>query len=133
MKKLILCFLSLLMTSLSFAQNIVVNNQTNYPNKDQASKIAVQWANSAKDIQECNKALIYDLKLNPSSIQVLIQPGMNELSIPKSAKHFRVLVWSKGKRIPNLLTNWVDVIPNKTYSLLQDQLAPTALMVGTGC
>ncbi|KTC85443.1 MULTISPECIES: hypothetical protein [Legionella] len=133
MKKLILSFLSLLITSLVFAQNIVVNNQTNFPNKNKAAKIAIQWANSAKDIQKSNKALMYGLKLNPSSLQVLLQLGMNELSIPESAKHFRVLVWSEGKTKPNLLTNWVDVMPNKTYNLLQEQLAPTVLMVGTGC
>ncbi len=44
-------FLSLLtLATTGFADNIVFENQTPYPNKDQKTKMAIQWAASAKEV-----------------------------------------------------------------------------------
>ena len=129
--KIKLFFLSLLVTVTGFAENLVLKNQTSYPN--QKSKMAVQWATSAKEVDEGNNALIQGSKLNPDSLQVLTQPGKVNLSIPKKAEYFRILVWSKGEGDPDFHTNWVDIVPNKTYTLKADHLVPSVLMLGTGC
>ncbi len=121
----------ILLAATGFAENLVLENQTSYPAPK--SKIAVQWANSAKEVDECNKAIIYGLKLNPATFQALTQSGKINLDIPKNAAHFRVLVWSKGEESPDLHTNWVDVVPNKTYKLQTDHLVPSVLMSGSGC
>ncbi|HHF7344875.1 TPA: hypothetical protein ACPSKB_001287 [Legionella feeleii] len=133
MKKIMTCFLSLIVTSVGFAATIVFDNKTTFPLKDQKSRIAVQWATTAKEMQKENKALIYGLKLNSDSLQIVSQTGKSELDLPKNASHFRILVWSKGVGEPDLLTNWVSVVPNKTYTLEKDQLVPAALMSGVGC
>lgn len=134
MKKIALFFLSLFVVAATgFAENLVLENQTSYPAKNQKSKMAVQWATSAKEVDEGNNAVIQGSKLNPSTLQVLTKPGKVNLSIPKQAEYFRVLVWSKGEGEPDLLTNWVDVVPNKTYTLKTDHLVPSVLMLGTGC
>ena len=106
---------------------------TSYPNSSQASKIAIQWATSAKDMQKSDKAVIYRLKTNPNSLLVLNKTGKIQVTIPKQAERFRVLVWLKKNKSPDLLTNWVLVVPNKTYTLQKDQLIPAVLMSGTGC
>jgi hypothetical protein len=132
--KIILFALSLLaIAATGFAENIILENQTNYPLKNQKSKIAIQWAASAKDVDEGNKALIYGSQLKPESVQALNQSGKIDVTIPEKAESFRVLVWSKGEGDPDFLTNWVDVVPNKTYTLKQDHLIPSVLMSGTGC
>ena len=134
MKRNVLFFLMLLATATSgFAENLVLENQTSFPIKNQKSKIAIQWATSAKEVDEANKAVIYGLKLNPETIQILTQSGKIDLSIPEKAEYFRVLVWSKGEGNPDFLTNWVDIVPNKTYTLNPDHLVPSVLMSGTGC
>ncbi|MCC5016026.1 MULTISPECIES: hypothetical protein [unclassified Legionella] len=133
MKKIMTCFLSLIVASVGFATTIVFDNKTTFPLKDQKSRIAVQWATTAKEMQKENKALIYGLKLNSDSLQIISQTGKSELDLPKNASHFRILVWSKGVGEPDLLTNWVSVVPNKTYTLEKDQLVPAALMSGVGC
>lgn len=133
MKKIVLFFLSLLVVTVGFTENITLDNQTSYPMKDQSSKIAIQWANSGKDVDESNSALIRGDKLNQDSIQILTQAGKVDLTIPQKAEYFRVLVWSKGDGKPNLVTNWVDVVPSKTYTLQTDHLVPAILMLGTGC
>lgn len=134
MKKIALFFLSLItIATTGFAENLTLENETSYPLKNQNSKIAVQWAKSAKEVQEENHALMYGSKLNADALQLLTQKGKINLSIPKKAEYFRVLVWSKGEGDPDLHTNWVDVVPNKTYTLKADQLVPTVLMLGSGC
>lgn len=132
MKKITLFFLSLLAIT-GFAENLVLENETPYPIKNQRSKIAVQWASSAKEVEEGNHALIHGLTLNRATLQVLTRPGKVHLSIPKKAEYFRVLAWSKGKGGPDFLTNWVEIVPKKTYILKADHLVPVALMLGTGC
>ncbi len=111
----------------------MLENQTPYPLKNQKSKIAVQWANSGKEVDEGNHAMMHGLKLNPETLQVITHSGKVYLNIPKKAEYFRVLAWSKGEGDPDLLTNWVDVQPNKTYTLEADHLVPAILMLGTGC
>ncbi|HEX2579330.1 MAG TPA: hypothetical protein VHK67_02885 [Rhabdochlamydiaceae bacterium] len=130
MKKIMLF---LLLATTGFAENLVLENQTSYPTQNQKSKIAIQWATSAKEVDECNKAIMYGLKLNPATFQVLTQPGNVSLNIPKNAACFRVLVWSKGEGSPDFHTNWVDVLPNKTYTLKTDHLVPSVLISGSGC
>lgn len=125
--------LFLFVTHIGFAAHIVLNNQTLKPTKDQQSTIIIQWATSAKDAEENNLKVRQGIKLNPDSLQTLTQTGILNLIIPKKAEYFRVLVWSKGKRDPDLLTNWVDVVPNKTYTLNEDHLIPFILMAGAGC
>ncbi len=134
MKKTMLFFLWLIVVSATgFAENLVLENQTPYPSKNQKSKIAVQWATSAKEVDEGNNALLHGLKLNPDTMQVLTQSGKISLSIPKKAEYFRVLAWSKGEGDPDFHTNWVEIVPNKTYTLKADHLVPSVLMSGTGC
>lgn len=125
-------FLSLMaMAAGGFAENLVLENLTPYPNKN--GKMAIQWANTAREVADGNSAVIYGLKLNPATFQALSQPGKVNVSIPKQAEYFRVLVWSKGKEEPDLLTNWVDAIPDKIYKLKQEHLVPAVLMCGVGC
>ena len=125
MKKMMLFFL--LCAATGFAENVVLENQTS------KSKIAVQWAATAKEVDENNKAILNGSKLNPASMQVLTPSRIVNVSIPKNAEYFRVLAWSKDQEDPDLLTNWVDVVPNKTYTLQTDHLVPLVLMAGTGC
>jgi hypothetical protein len=133
MKKIMICLLQLLVVSVGFAENILIDNETTFPLKKQKSKLVIQWAAGAKEIQEANKAIIHGLKLNPSSLQIISKSGENILSIPKNATHFRLLAWSKDGKMPDLLTSWVDVVPNKSYKLQKDQLVLAALMSGAGC
>ena len=134
MKKVMLFFLPLLVIATTgFAKNLVLENQTSYPLKNQKSKIAIQWASSAKEVEEGNNAFTQGLKLNSNTLKVLKQSGKINLSIPKTAEYFRVLVWSKGVGEPDLLTNWVDIVPNKIYILKADHLVPSVLMLGMGC
>lgn len=135
MKKIIIPFFLnfSILAAAGFAQDIVLENQTSYPNKDLKTKIAIQWADSAKEVDENNKALMYGFKLNPSSIQSIDLSGKVNLNISEKAKYFRVIAWSKEGRDPDFITNWIDIEPNKIYSLKQDHLCPTVLMVGTGC
>jgi hypothetical protein len=134
MKRITLFFFSLLIVATTgFAENLTLWNQTSYPNKSVKSQIAVQWASSAKEVAENNNASIQGLEMNPDSMQTLPQGGKINLSIPDNAEYFRVIVWSKGGKDPDYLTNWVDVVPNKTYELKADHLTPSVLMTGMGC
>lgn len=128
MKKIMLFFL---LATTGFAEHLVLENLTSYPAKK--SKIAIQWATSAREVDEGNKAILHGLELNSSTLHVLTQAGKVKVSIPKTAEYFRILAWSKGDGEPDLHTNWVDVVPNKTYTLEADHLVPTVLMSGSGC
>lgn len=133
MKKCMISLLLLLVCSTGFTESMVLNNETIYPLKKQNTKIAIQWAISAKEMQEANKALLYGLKLNPNTMQMISKSGKMLVNIPKNAGYFRVLAWSKAEENPDLLTNWVDVVVNKIYLLHNDQLVPAVLMSGAGC
>lgn len=133
MKKIILFFFSIFLVSTGFSENFVLNNQTSNPTDHQKSNIAIQWATSAKDI-DANKHLAQQgLKLNPKTLKFLTQTGKITLDSPKKAEYFRVIVWSKSTGYPDFFTNWVDIVPNKTYTLNKAHLIPAALMSGTGC
>ena len=133
MKKIILFFIFMLVATTGLADRIVLDNQASAETKNRQSKIAIQWANSAREAEESNNRIMQGLKLNANSLQVLTQSGKLNVSVPKKAAYFRVLVWSKGGEEPDLLTNWVNIIPNKTYTLNADHLVPVTLMSGTGC
>ena len=130
MKKIVL-FISLFLSSVGFTENFVFDNQTSYPNQN--SQLAIQWASSAKEVDEANKALMYGTKLDPKTFQVISEKGKIPVNMPEKAEFFRVLVWSNEDENPDLVTNWVDIVPNKTYTLTTDHLIPTVLMSGTGC
>lgn len=131
MKKIILLFFSIFVVSTGFAENFVLDIQTvNITNK---SKIAIQWANSAKEIEESDNRLRQGMKLNSETLQVIPQKGKINLDIPKKAEYFRVFSWSKDTKTPDLLTSWVDIVPNKNYFLKDEHLVPLVLISGTGC
>lgn len=134
--KTIMFFLSCLMMALQvFAEQVVLDNQTSHPNEKNRSKIVVQWATSANEVEEGNQAMIYGWELNSGTMQNVERSGKILLNVPSRVKYFRLLVWSNGASIasPNLLTNWVNIVPNKTYTLQEDFLIPSILMAGTGC
>lgn len=133
MKKLAGVFFFLLGVTSAFADSIILNNQALNPAHDKKSKMAIQWVNSAKDVEEENTKLKRGENLNPNSLQNLNHAGKIQLIIPKKAEYFRVLVWTKAAREPDLLTNWVDVVPKKTYTLNKDLLVPLVLISGMGC
>jgi hypothetical protein len=133
LQKSLLLVVALLLTASGFADNLFLENLTSHPQKNQNSKIAVQWANSAREVEEGNQALVFGLKLSPRTMQYLTRPGKIEMAIPQNAMYFRVLSWSKGSSEPDFHTNWVEIIPNKTYTLKDDLLVPTVLMSGMGC
>ena len=129
--------LSLLVTGVIHADTITLDNQTPHPDKQSHSKMAIQWAYSAKDIDEGNTAMLHGLQLNSKTLEALTQSGKVTLNIPakegKPAEYFRIVIWSNGEGDPDLHTNWVDISPDKTYILKSDHLVPTVLMAGTGC
>ena len=133
MRKIVLFFSLLLVASVGFADSIVLNNQAASPTNNQQSRVAIQWASSVKEVAESNSRIKQGAQLDLNSLHVLTQVGKINLEIPKNSEYFRMLVWSKGVGEPDLLTNWVDIIPNKTYTLTKEHLSPIALMSGMGC
>lgn len=134
MKKSILLLFVILGVSIEgFSQDFIVENQTVYPVKESKSKIAIQWAHSAREVNLENNALMCGEKLNLDQLQLITQKGKIKVSIPEQVEYFRVLVWSKEEDIPDFSTNWIDVVPNKTYILKTDHLVPVVLMSGMGC
>ena len=133
MTRTILFFLSMLFGSAGFTESLIINNKAPYPAANKKSKMVVQWANSAKDVEEINSAIKLGLTLNSDTFQAITQSGKINLAIPKKAEYFRVLVWSNGNSGPDFLTNWIDVVPNKIYTLDEGHLVPIALMSGMGC
>lgn len=121
----------LLFTIAGFANPFVLQNNTSHPAK--GSKIALQWASSAKEVEMGNQALRSGSPLDPATLHTLGQTGKMRLTSPTSAKYFRVLVWSHGKGEPDLHTNWVELVPGKTYRLEADHLVPSVLLSGMGC
>lgn len=134
MKKRLMLFFSLLaVTVTGFSADFIFENQTMYPSKYSKAKIAIQWAASAKEVDEENKALMHKSKVNLDTLQTLPLSGKLKITIPEKVEYFRVIVWSKGEGDPDFSTNWIDVVPNKTYRLETDHLVPVVLMVGMGC
>jgi hypothetical protein len=116
-----------------FAQNLQVDNQTSYPESRAKSKIAVQWATTAKEVADQNNALMTSEPLNTTTMKMLATQGKTNVTVPNDAEYFRVLVWTNGKGDPDYLSNWVDIVPNKTYSIQDEDLSPAVLMSGMGC
>lgn len=133
MKNRTLFFLSLFLTLTAFGETFIFDNETGYPSGTTPSKIAIQWAASGKDIDEGNAAVLHQSPLNSTTMQPIQTTGIMTLTIPSEAKYFRILVWSTGTGNPDLLTNWIDLTPNKTYTLTAKQLTPAVLMSGMGC
>ncbi|KGP62846.1 hypothetical protein EP47_14290 [Legionella norrlandica] len=133
MKKILVYFYLYSMTSAALADHIVLNNETSYPEKGKLGTIAVQWAFTAEDTQKANKNIIGGSRLDLSSLVILPQKGQIQLISPNHAQYFRVMVWSSEKPEPDMLTNWVEIVPNKTYTVNQDFLIPAVLMSGAGC
>lgn len=127
MKKMFLIFLFAI--SSGFADQIILDNQTSYPSND--TKMAIQWAFSAKDVDESNNALKHGEKI--SNTHSIKKSGNIQLSVPAGAEYFRILMWSKGSNEPDFHTNWVEVVNQKEYHLKQDHLVPAVLMSGMGC
>lgn len=56
------------------------------------------------------------------------------IAIPKDASYFRVLIWEGSKQnLPDFLTNWVEIVPDKTYLLQKEHLTHFLLIQGMGC
>lgn len=127
MKKIFVYLGLYLMTSSVLADGIVINNNTNYPVNGKPGKIALQWVNSAEGTQKAN------WQMDLSAVTMLSKKGQIKITPPHHAHYFRVLVWSTGKQKADLLTNWVTLVPNKTYTLNQEHLIPAILISGAGC
>jgi hypothetical protein len=132
-KKFLAYLCLFLIAPVALADKIVLDNKTNYPEKNSQGKIAVQWVASAASTQEANKTIIKGSTLDTGTLMMLSQKGQVQLMLPNHARYFRLVAWSTGKKVPDLLTNWVDIIPDKTYIVNQDQLVPAILMSGGGC
>lgn len=115
---------------LFFATSLVADSFT-LENKTSFQKIAIQWASSARAVQESNDSLMQEDPL-PKNLYYLKNTN-SKVPIPANASYFRILVWENQDRDPNLLTNWVDIIPNKTYLIDNEHLTPVVLMNGMGC
>lgn len=126
MKKIIYL---LFLAACAVSDHLVLDNQTPYPSED--SKLAVQWAASAKEVDEGNDSLLHGEGLK--NTRKIRHSGNIHLAIPQNAKYFRVLLWTKGSKEPDFHTNWVEIVPEKVYTLKPDQLVPTVLLSGTGC
>ena len=131
MKKIAALFICLAISA--FSENLVLENGTAYPLQHEKSQMAIQWAASAKEVQEHNQASIQGKKLNSATLEAIGKQGKLKLSIPKNAEYFRAVLWLKGEGSPAFITNWVEVVPNKIYQLKSDHLIPAVLMSGMGC
>jgi hypothetical protein len=118
--------LLLFFTTTLFADRFILQNETSF------TKIAVQWATSARMVQESNEALMQG---DPLSKKDLYYPHEKKatITIPKNFAYFRVLIWQSKEKLPDLLTNWVEIVPDKTYQLKEENLTPVLLMNGMGC
>ena len=87
MKKNILFFLSMFIGTTGFAESFVLNNTAPYPASNHTSKMAIQWATSARDVDDNNNIVRKGLTLNPDSLKVLTQVGSINLDIPKKAEY----------------------------------------------
>lgn len=122
----------LLFSVAAFADSFLLHNKTSYPAAS-GSKMALQWASSAREVEMGTQALKHGAALDAASLYSLGQTGKIRLTLPNGAKYFRVLVWSHGKGEPDLHTNWVEIAPGKSYTLEADHLIPTVLLSGMGC
>ncbi len=123
--------LTMLLSIAGFSHVITLDNQTPYPSSD--TTMTIQWAKSEKEIEKENKALLEGKPLDKARIKDVVSTGKVRIDLPKKAEYFRVLTWTKKRKTPEHHTNWVEVVPSKSYTLHADHLVPTVLMAGTGC
>ena len=123
-----MCTALLAVASGGMADSIILDNQTT----GHPSKMVIHWVASGEEARQANYAVRYDSRVDPQHTQPIQGVGPITLTVPEHAESFRILVWEEGDQDP-LLTNWVDVIPDKTYVLQDEHLSPTVLMAGTGC
>ena len=117
--------LFLLFASALFSDSFTLENKTSF------KKIAIQWASSARVAQESNESLMQEDPL-PKDLYYLHRSS-SKVDIPSTASYFRLLVWEGKEKEPHLLTNWVEIVPDKTYSIKEEHLTPILLMNGMGC
>lgn len=129
----IMMFIFAVLTTCAFSDQFIFDNQTSYPSKSPKTKIAFQWATSAKQADERNKELLYGNKIDSESMQPISKIGKTKVTIPKNVLYFRVVAWTSQDPSPDHVTNWIDITPGKVYTLNTDQLVPTVLMAGSGC
>lgn len=116
---LFLCF-----TASLLADSFTLENKTSF------QKIAIQWASCARVAQESNDAL-----LQGELPKGLYYPKKvtAKVKIPSGASYFRLLVWESKEKNPTFLTNWVVIVPDKTYLIDDEHLTPILLLNGMGC
>jgi hypothetical protein len=117
----------LFFTTTLFAEHFTLQNATSFRD------IAIQWASSARMVQENNDSIMQRDSIPKKS---LFYPRQNKatISIPKNAAYFRVLIWEGLKKnLPDFLTNWVEIVPDKTYLLQKEHLTHFLLIQGMGC
>jgi hypothetical protein len=118
-------FLTLLLFSSLFADSITLENKSTHP------KIAVQWASSARVAQDSNDALMQGDPL-PKDLYYP-RKEISKITIPANASYFRIVAWDSKNKNPDYLTNWVEIVPDKTYEIDDEHLTPVLLMNGMGC
>ena len=121
------------MTIALCADKFTLDNQTDYPAKDHHSKIAIQWANSADEVQANNNPASFDEMMASANLYTIDKTGKVTVKSPANAKYFRVVAWTTSDKTPNHITNWVEIKEDKTYTLDNDHLTSAALMSGMGC
>lgn len=116
----------LFFTTTLFADHFTLENETPF------RKIAIQWASSARMVQESNDAI---MQRDPIATADLYYPRQSKatVSVPKNATYFRVLIWDSEQNLPEFLTNWVELVSGKTYLLKKEHLTPVLLINGMGC
>lgn len=133
MNRLLFFWILLWIASTTWGDSFVLNNQALHAIHSKKSSFLIQWATSSKEVEENNMRLKQGKKLNPDSLQIMTQIRKISVEIPTTAKYFRILVWSKGVEEPDFLTNWVDIVPRKNYTLNKEHLIPFVLLSGMGC
>jgi hypothetical protein len=117
-------FFYLFLTTTLFSDQLILDNETSF------QKVAVEWAPSARVVQESNESLMQGN--NPSNIYYLTSTK-SKITIPTNMIYFRVLVWQTKGKLPDLLTNWIEIVPEKAYLVQDEDLTPILLMNGMGC
>ena len=123
-------FLSCFMTTALFAEMITIDNMTSYPDKKH-SMMGIQWANSTQEINQKMIKTMY--QSDEESNKALSKAGKNTINVPSSANYFRICVWGNDQTTPEYVTSWILIVPDKSYTLKQNNLYPAVLSSGSGC
>ena len=133
MKRHWLFLITMLLASSTYAEDIFLDNQAFSPSKHPTSKMVIQWANSAKDVEAINTMMKKTENYQLERYSIVTKDGTIKLNIPEKAGYLRVLISEKGKCAPDFLTNWLEIEANKHYTIKQKHLVPAALKSGMGC